>query len=71
MFMTGLRIFCLSLFAVVSPSAAATKPDDVCWMTLGTAGGPPIHADQAQISNAVRVGALLVGVHVFSLAHRR
>lgn len=35
---------------------AAHAADQGQWVTLGTAGGPPIHANQSQIANALVVG---------------
>ena len=36
--------------------AVAAEPARAQWVTLGTAGGPRVHADQAQIANALVVG---------------
>lgn len=38
---------------------AAAAPVDPAWITLGTVGGPPLHGDQAAISNVLVVGDAL------------
>lgn len=37
-------------------ASAGTSPAVATWVTLGTVGGPPIHASQSQIANALVVG---------------
>lgn len=49
-------LLALSLCVTVSSVAAQPSTRPAKWITLGTAGGPPLHADQAQISNALVVG---------------
>ncbi len=44
-----------ALVAVVLLFAGHVAAAEVHWITLGTAGGPPVHASQAQISNALQV----------------
>jgi ribonuclease BN (tRNA processing enzyme) len=46
----GLVLFATPLLA------ANAEPATAQWVTLGTAGGPQVHANQAQIANAVLVG---------------
>jgi len=36
--------------------AVGPEPGKAQWVTLGTAGGPRLHANQAQIANAALVG---------------
>src|SRR5262249_14570850 len=42
------------LFSLAGNAAPAAA--EAYWVTLGTAGGPPVHASQAQIANALVVG---------------
>lgn len=66
---------CSALVAFVSASlalvpttlrAAADPLVKAEWVTLGTAGGPPLHANQAQIANALVVGE---AVYLFDLGN--
>src|SRR5262245_30503824 len=51
-----LLIAALLSTAAVGVLAQAGAADQGQWVTLGTAGGPPIHANQSQIANALVVG---------------
>ena len=45
-----------AVMAVLGSSGARAAATTGEWVTLGTAGGPPIHATQSQIANALVVG---------------
>ncbi|WP_306397262.1 MBL fold metallo-hydrolase [Telluria beijingensis] len=57
-------IVSLGLAALSPFHAQAESPAPAQWVTLGTVGGPIVHADQAQISNALVVGD---AVYLFDL----
>lgn len=55
----------LALFATPL-RAVSSEPVKAQWVTLGTAGGPQLHANQAQIANAALVGD---AVYLFDLGN--
>lgn len=55
-----LLLMCLVLFlASCAHRGGAHVSDDATWITLGTAGGPPLHAGEAQISNALVINGTI------------
>src|SRR5262245_47312943 len=50
-----LRLSLIGLWLTTAGVSSAANPSAE-WITLGTAGGPIVHASQAQIANAVVVG---------------
>jgi len=56
--MKSISIAAMLASAMLSLSCAAPveRPQAAQWVTLGVAGGPPLHAEEAQISNALVIG---------------